>query len=233
METETLLPTQAAAGALEALHAMLDEYFPDLRCAVDIGLSVAASLLLKDNVNPVAVILVGSPSTSKTTVASMFADHPQCYRSDNFTPAAFVTQAANQSRTALKDIDLLPRIKHKVLVTPELAPIFRGKEDELAKRFAIITRVLDGEGLVTDSGTQGQRGYKGDYVFAWIGCTTPLDPKAWRVMAQLGSRLFFFSMDDRPAATDADLMRAEEGTSYRDRLARCREQVGRVLLDVF
>src|SRR5262245_15805692 len=233
METETLLPTQAAAGALEALHAMLDEYFPDLRCAVDIGLSVAASLLLKDNVNPVAVILVGSPGKSKTTVASMFADHPQCYRSDNFTPASFVSQAANRRQGDLAKVDLLPRIKHKLLVTPELASIFRGKDDELTKRFSTMTRVLDGQGLLTDSGTQGQRGYKGDYLFAWLGCTTPLDAKVWSLMAQLGSRLFFYSMDAHPPATDEDLLNDDEGASYRERVERCRVQVGRVIEEMF
>src|SRR5262249_58021796 len=116
--------------------------------------------------NPVAVIYVGGPSSSKTTVADLFADHAIAYVSDNFTPAAFVSHAANRTTKDLGKVDLLPRIKHKVLVTPELAPIFRGKEDELAQRFAIITRVLDGQGLMTDSGTHGRRGYRGDYRFA-------------------------------------------------------------------
>jgi len=158
MDTETTLsscPASSVADSTRSLQAIVEEDFPGLWPAVEVGLSVGASLLLKDNANPVAVIYMGGPGTSKTTVASMFADHPQCYRSDNFTPAAFVTQAANQTRASLTDIDLLPRIKHKLLVTPELAPIFRGKEDELAKRFATLTRVLDGEGLTTDPGHRG------------------------------------------------------------------------------
>jgi hypothetical protein len=116
-------------------------------------------------------------------------------------------------------VDLLPRIKHKVLVTPELAPIFRGKEDDLTSRFAIITRVLDGHGLQTDSGTHGRRGYRGDYLFAWIGCTTPFDGKVWRVMAQLGSRLFFLVMDHEMEVTVEDLMRSVDDVPYKDRLA--------------
>ncbi len=39
----------------------------------------------------------------------------------------------------------------------------------------LLGAILDGQGLKTDSGTHGQRGYEGDYLFAWFGCTTPFD----------------------------------------------------------
>jgi hypothetical protein len=204
------------------VQTVIEAHFPGLWPAVDLGLSVCATLLLADNTNPVAVIYVGGPSSSKTTVADMFADHGLTYVSDNFTPAAFVSHAANVSRGELANVDLLPRIRHKVLITPELAPIFRGKEDELAKRFALITRVLDGQGLQTDSGTHGQRGYRGDYLFAWLGCTTPFEGKVWRVMAQLGSRLFFLGMDSPAELTVDDLVDADEEVSYKERLKQCK-----------
>ena len=162
---------------------------------MDVGLAVSASLLLRDNRNPVAVIYVGGPASSKTTAADMFADeltmvadegvqHPLFYLSDSFTAAAFVSQASNVPADKLAKVDLLPKIQHKVLVTPELAPTFRGKDDEgkddeLVKIFKIITRVLEGQGLMTDGGVQGRRGYRGDYLFAWIGCTTPFDQNVY------------------------------------------------------
>src|SRR3990172_3902192 len=137
-----------AVSALDVamVRGTLEEHFPGLWPAVEVGLSVCGTLLLADNSNPVAVIYVGPPSSSKTTVADMFAGHRLCYRSDNFTPASFVSHAANRSAKDLQKVDLLPRIKHKVLVTPELATIFRGKEDDLVNQFKIITRVLDGQG---------------------------------------------------------------------------------------
>jgi hypothetical protein len=67
--------------------------------------------------------------------------------------AAFVSSAANVSKEDLEKIDLLPKIQHKVLVTPELALIFRGQEDELADKFNTLIHVLDGQGLSIDSGT--------------------------------------------------------------------------------
>lgn len=140
------------------VRAVVEEYLPGLWPMVDVGLAVCATLLLKDNSNPVAVIYTGPPGASKTTTASLFMGHELCYVSDNFTPAAFVSHAANVPKTKLAQVDLLPRIRHRLLLTPELAPIFRGKDEDLVKRFAILIRVLDGQGLTTDSGTHGQRG---------------------------------------------------------------------------
>src|SRR5215470_1536712 len=108
-----------------------------------------------------------------------------------------------------------------------------GQGGRACQAFRDADACLGRRGIDNGSGTQGQRGYTGDYLFAWIGCTTPLDPKVWRVMAQLGSRLFFYSMDDRPAATDADLLATDVGESYRERLDRCRRHVGRLLSEVF
>jgi len=218
--------------ALESAQQTVEEHFPGLWPAVAVGLSACATLLLKDNANPTAIIYVGGPGSSKTTVVELFAGHPQCYLSDNFTPAAFVSHAASVPRQALANVDLLPRIQHKVLLTPELAILFRGKEDELTKRFSIITRVLDGQGLQTDSGTHGQRGYRGDYLFAWLGCTTPLDRGVWRVMAQLGSRLFFWAMDDQEVG-ESDLLAADEGPPYRENVERCRDDVQAFLSVLF
>ena len=224
---------------IEAVRASVEEHFPGLWPAVDLGLATTATLALADNVDPVAVIYVGGPSSSKTTVADMFADasvtvkdrdakgneesRSLVYLSDNFTPASFVSHAANRTKNDLLNVDLLPRIRHKLLVTPELAPIFRGKETELARTFSILTRVLDGDGLMTDGGTHGRRGYRGDYLFAWLGCTTPFDAVVWRVMAQLGSRLFFLVMNNDKDVGVEDLLASDVGMPYRMRLTKVRE----------
>jgi len=227
---------------IDELRAVIEENFPDYWPAVDLCLATCATLLLADNVNPTAVVLVGAPATGKTTVASMFEDAvvrsvggelvKLVYRSDNFTPAAFVSQASNRTAAELSKIDLLPKIKDKVLLTPELAPIFRGKDDELAESFSRLTRVLDGQGYTSDTGTHGQRGYVGRYIFAWIGCTTPFAPGVWRVMSQLGSRLFFLLMDTEQETTIDDLLK-DPGKSYVERCRECKEAVHALLLTLF
>lgn len=224
---------------IELVREQVRRHFPTLWPAVEAGLATCATLLLADNSNPVALIYVSLASAGKTTVANMFDGamvngEVLCYRSDKFTPAAFVSHSARASRKQLGEIDLLPRIRHKVLLTPELSTIFRGKQDELAERFSILTRVLDGQGLATDSGTHGRRAYEGDYMFAWIGCTTPFGPTVWDVMGQLGSRLFFLLMDAVAEPTVDDLVQAiNQPVPYRDGLKACQDAVHSFLDSLF
>lgn len=50
-----------AGRPLQRVRSSIEESFPGLWPAVDTGLAVCASLLLKDNVNPVALIYPGWP----------------------------------------------------------------------------------------------------------------------------------------------------------------------------
>lgn len=215
---------------INALRATILEHFPGVWPEALAGLAVNATLLLKDNANPTALIYVGSASSQKTTVLDFFSEHKDItYRSDKFSPKSFVSHHAAAKRESLPDIDLLPRIRHRCMVTPELAPLFRGREEELTDNFTILTAVLDGHGFTSDSGTQGRRGYIGDYLFSWLGASTPFHSKVWRIMAQLGSRLFFIAMpEDEVSDEELDSV-ITAPVPYRDRVAACREAVGAFL----
>lgn len=232
MKYECTQPTVVLPDVATVQHAV-HTHFPGLWTAVDLGLSVCASILLADIANAVTLIYVGGPSSTMTTVIDIMKKHPLVYHTDNFTVAALVTNAANLSEEQLKKVDMLPRIRYKILATPEMASVFRGKEDELTKKFAILTRVLDGEGLATDTGTHGCRDLRGDYILAWLGATTPLEAKLWRVMLQLGSRLFFLLMDSSEEVTVADLVKGNKQVSYKERLAHCQDAASAVLTRLF
>ena len=212
--------------SIERLRSVVERQFPTLWLPVEAVLATVLAMVPDDVVNPPTCTLVGPSSSAKTTVLDMVGEiDGVTYRSDRFTPKAFVSHAANVKREQLEKIDLLPRLKHRTLVTPELAPMFRGDDKALTETFAILTAVLDGHGYIGDSGTQGRRGYTGDYLFAWLGATTPLPTHVWKVMAQLGSRLFFFGMPEAPV-TKAELVSSITGEiSYRDRVAACHEVV--------
>lgn len=230
-EQDAVCEKPPGAYDIALVHDVVSTHFPELWPAVEAGLSTCATLLLSDSANPVALIYVGPPSAGKTTVVSMFEGatvngQDICYRSDKFTTASFVSQAAQVPGQDLSKVDLLPRIKHKVLLTPELSTTFRGKQEELAGRFSTLTRILDGQGYTTDSGTHGKRGYTGDYLFAWLGATTPFDPIVWKVMAQLGSRMFFLVMDAAAEPTVADLVSANlQPVVYEEGISQCRKVI--------
>src|SRR5437870_6202449 len=114
------------------------------------------------------------------------------------------------------------RIRYRTLIVRGLAPIFGVKEDELLKTIGILTRALDGEGLETDSGVHGKRGYKGDWLFMLLAGTTPIPPRVFKVMGTLGSRLFFLALHSNAKSHD-ELIAQNRGTARREKERTCRE----------
>src|SRR3990167_5792470 len=166
--------------------------FPELLKPAEIALSVICQLKIQDIKNPFALVFVDVPSSGKTITLNMFAGLADLvYTTDNFTPASFVSHAANVPKKKLHEVDLLPKIKGKVLIVRDLATIFGEREEDLLKNLGVLTRVLDGEGLELNSGLHGKRGYKGDYSFMLLAGSTPIPPRVWKMSGNLGSRLFF------------------------------------------
>ena len=154
-----------------------EHYGEDIWQAIKVAIAVIASLSLKGRDNCVVLVYEGASGRGKSiTIRLVMPDRPSTEqflsRQDDFTPAAFVSHAANRKKTQLEAIDLLPRIKNKVMLTKELAPLFRDDEKEQRQNFARLTSVLDGNGYTTSSGTHGTRGYTGSYLFNWLGATT-------------------------------------------------------------
>jgi len=195
----------------------------------DACLSVVVTLLLEDITNPTGLNLIDSPSTDKTTILSWFYDiEGITYKTDNFTPASFVSHSSNVKEKDLPKVDLLPRIRYKCIIIPELAPIFQKRREDLIVIFSILTRAFDGHGLETDSGVRGRRGYKGDYLFAWLGASTPLDFRVWNTMGKLGSRLLFLTVSGdnsnrERVQTVLSGLRSEK--SYKSKVEECRKVI--------
>jgi hypothetical protein len=119
-------------------------------------------------------------------------------------------------------VDLLPRIRYRTLIVRELGSVFGAKDDDLIKSLGILTRVLDGEGLETDSGVHGKRGYKGDYLFMLLAGTPPIPPRVFKIMGNFGSRLFFLSLHT-PDEDDDELIEQNKGTSRKLKESKCKK----------
>ena len=203
-------------------QAVISANFPAYARPAEICAGVVAQLLLNDVANPFALALVDVPSSGKTIILNFFDVPDLAYTTDNFTPASFVSHASNVKREELAKVDMLPRIRYRTLIVRDLAPIFGVKEDELLKTMGILTRALDGEGLETDSGVHGKRGYKGDWLFMLLAGTTPIPPRVFKVMGTLGSRLFFIALHSN-AKTHDQLIAQNRGTARREKEQACRE----------
>ena len=185
--------------SIAPVEAAIRRYYPTLLPACKCALAVTAALVFKGRTKPLGVNFEASSGFGKSAIAQLlFPRDPTCamnsyiYRADNFTPRSFVSHVSGKTEEQMKKIDMLPKIQNKVLVIKELSPLFRGREEEMRASFSILIAVLDGKGFVSNSGTHGRRGYPGNIVFNWIGCTTPLPANTHRLMSQLGTRLLFY-----------------------------------------
>jgi DNA-binding transcriptional ArsR family regulator len=139
---------------------------------------------------PFAGIMLARSGGNKTLSSSMLIPWPFVYYTRKFTAKAFVSHTTAISSQDLPKIDMLPKIRFKMLLTPELAPIFSANEDELLENIGIITSVLDGKGYVSDSGAHGQRGYHGNYHFVWVGATVDIPYRVHKMFSSLGPKLY-------------------------------------------
>ena len=221
------------------VNPLIQAHYPKLLFAVHAALAVVGVLSMKNRMKPLSIIFEASSGLGKTAVLQMLFPFGKdkeienfIYRSDSFTPKSFVTHAANVSAKELEKIDMLPRLKNKVLVTKELAPIFRGRETELQEKFSMLISVLDGKGFTSDSGMRGSRGYKEAIIFNWLGATTPLPAATHRMMSQLGTRLLFFEVDVSEP-TQEELIAYAERTNVGKAEVECNKAVNKFILDYF
>jgi hypothetical protein len=92
--------------------------------------------------------------------------------------------------------------------------------------------VLDGNGLLTNSGSQGERGYEGDYKFNWIGATTPIPSRTHDLMAQLGNRILFYELPSRESTED-ELLALIGNSSVGTDVDALREKVNALIAEHF
>jgi hypothetical protein len=186
----------AKIGLNDLLAKVRVAYSPEIAKALRAELAFVASLSYADIPCCLALILEGPSGTGKSALIEMLnptqTNEQYLRREDRFTAAAFVSNASTVKKEKLKDVDLLPKLAGKVMLTKELSSLFGNDDNTLRGIFGTVTAVLDGKGYKTATGTHGERGYDGDYRFNWIGATTPIPTRIHTIMATFGNRLLFY-----------------------------------------
>jgi DNA-binding transcriptional ArsR family regulator len=166
--------------------------FPTLWFTLEFALSVKTIMNVKGINLPFIGILLGPPSSMKTFVVELFRKYDKfTLYTDEFSPRALVSHNSGLKEKDLRKIDLLPRIRNKLFLTPELSPMFSAKDDDLLSIIGRLTRVSDGSGYANDSGAQGHRGYAGEMMFCWLGAAVNIPYKVHKLMSFLGPKLYF------------------------------------------
>ena len=173
------------------LKNVSNDNLPGLWDSLEFELSIQKILNIADCTLPFAGIVLGSPSSLKTVGIELFRRWHSVFYTDSFSAKAFVSHSTAVKKENLAKIDLLPKIKNKLLLTPELSPTFAKKDDDLIEILGILTRVFDGHGYESDTGAHGHRGYNEPMMFVWIGAAVDIPYKVHKYLGTLGPKLYF------------------------------------------
>jgi hypothetical protein len=176
------------------LYDVVKENLPNLWTALEFGLSVKTILNIEGCSLPFAGIILGPPSSLKTVAIELLRSREHTYFTNNFNARAFVTHNSAIKKKDLGDYDMLPKLKNKLFLTPELAPTFTARDEELLQTLGILTAILDGHGYESDTGAQGHRGYSEDIMFTWLGAAVDIPYKVYKHLSYLGPKLHFFRL---------------------------------------
>lgn len=178
------------------------ENLPGLWDSLEFELSVQKILNIADCTLPFAGIVLGPPSSLKSVGIDLFRDWINVYYTDSFSARSFVSHSTAVSRKDLSAIDMLPRIKNKLFLTPELSPTFSKKDDDLIDVLGILTRVLDGHGYESDTGAHGHRGYNEPMMFVWVGAAVDIPYKVHKYLGTLGPKLYFIRLSSNKRSVE-------------------------------
>ena len=173
------------------LKNVSNDTLPGLWDSLEFELAVQKILNIADCTLPFAGIVLGSPSSLKTVGIELFRRWHHVFYTDSFSAKAMVSHSTAVKKEELAKIDMLPKIKNKLLLTPELSPTFAKKDDDLIEILGILTRVLDGHGYESDTGAHGHRGYNEAMMFVWIGAAVDIPYKVHKYLGTLGPKLYF------------------------------------------
>lgn len=138
------------AEKYENLRKVTIKHYPEAWPFLEFCLAVKSILNIEDNTLPFMGVILSAPASMKTMIIQLFRKYPGSFYSDNFTANSLVSHNSALRGEQLQKVDMLPKMKDKLILTPELAPIFTSKEDDLQKILGIITRILDGHGFESD-----------------------------------------------------------------------------------
>jgi hypothetical protein len=199
------------------LKKVIEENLPQLWLQIEFELSIKCIMNIKDCTLPQIVIVLGAPSSLKTQGIELLKKWPGTYYTDNFSARSFVSHNTSVKREELKEIDLLPKIKDKIFLTPELAPTFAAKDDDLIQILGIITRIADGHGYESDSGAHGHRGYSDPMMFVWIGAAVDIPRRVHKYLSTLGPKLYFLRVP-KEQLKEEDYLKYIQGEDFANKI---------------
>ena len=174
------------------LRNICNDNLPGLWDSLEFELAIQKILNIADCTLPFAGIVLGRPSSLKTIGIELF--RANTFYTDSFSAKSMVSHSTAVKKAELKKIEMLPKIKNKFLLTPELSPTFAKKDDDLIEILGILTRILDGHGYESDTGAHGHKGYNEPIMIVWAGAAVDIPFKVHKYLGTLGPKLYFLRL---------------------------------------
>jgi len=196
--TEAIFTEKEQTLLLEKLNELkkqADKHNPKMFLAIKTGLSAIMQMKIDEKTYPIALFYAGQ-LTNKEIIVNILRNLHDGYYLDSFTPKSFVSHSARSSSQSLVDIDLLPKICNKAMITSNVDAIFSGNKPTVNENIRIIDTVLNGNGYESHSAVHGKRGYRGDYNFVWLGTITEINNRIWSAQSAMNNKLYFFRLGD-------------------------------------
>lgn len=186
---------KALKEKLELLKKETDKHESKIYFAIKIGLASAIQMKIDEETRPFTILFNGN-ITNKEIIMDSFKKMPDVFYVDSFTSKSFVTHSARHSTKNLKDIDLLPKIRNKVMLTSNVDSTFSGNKPTVNDNVRMLDIVLEGKGYESHSAVHGVRGYNGNYDFVWLGTINQINRRISDAIGIMNNKPLFFRLDD-------------------------------------
>lgn len=181
---------------LDALKKESDKYGSKVFSAIKVGLASAIQMRMDEETRPFTILFNGN-TTNREIILNSFKKIPDNVYLNSFTPKSFVTHSARHSTRELKDIDLLPKIRNNVMITPNVDSVFSGNKPTVNDSITMLDVVLEGNGYESHSAVHGVRGYAEKCNFVWLGTINQISKRVFDAIVRMNNKPLFFKLDDR------------------------------------
>lgn len=167
----------------------VEKFVPNTRTALKITLAVAASGT-KNGSPMLWLLLVGSPSSGKTEIATLIKKSVSVYPVDSLTLSSFVTGERETKKERVHD--LLPELNKKCFLIKDWTALFSLNEEITKKLIGDLVNIYDEE-FVKFSPGRGNVTYRS--IFSHVGCITPATlNRHTRYLNMIGARFLFYGI---------------------------------------
>jgi len=189
---------------IDKVKEIFEDNYKNLWEEMEVGVCTAATLFLNNINKPICMIFVGPSGSGKSIIVEALPPKsPISLRVDDITAASFISQSKDvKDKNDLSGIDFLPKMDGRATCFSDMSPVVGDEPTKVKKAVGVLTRILDGRGYARTGAVHGMRSFIKDMRFAILGASVPFEYSVWKIMGNMGPRLYFCQMPFKKYSND-------------------------------